>query len=273
MNIDIHNLLPESITISKSLLFIVGFVLVVLLISWVIKSLFGKDSDLRHAFVSSMGIIMLYVLCMVIYTFNPAGLRRFLAPLPFVTFTDNHMNLFRFQGADFSMISLQLISMLLLTYLVNQISNLTPDKLTPYTWILCRLGLLLLSIFAYYLAYCILGNLALKLLPGPVLEYTSVILLGIVGFLFLLGVLKWVLGLFLTVVNPLLGGVYAFFFANKLGKNISRAIGSTTALTLFVMVVRRLGYSSLSLAPEDLIRYIPLCLCIMALWIFTGRNT
>lgn len=273
MNISIPDFIPESISISRSLIFFAGFVFVILVISWLLRKLFGKDSDLRHAFVSALAIILLYALCIVIYTFNPAGLRRFLAPLPFVTFADDRLTLFSFRGADFSLTSLQLISMLLLTYLVNQISNLAPDKLKLFNWIMCRLGLLVLSIFAYYLAYCVLGNLAVKLLPGPVLEYTSVILLGIVGFMFLLGILKFLLGLFLAVANPLLGGIYAFFFANKLGKNISRAIGSTTALTILVLLVQRLGFCSLSVGPSELIGYIPFCICILVLWVFAGRNT
>ena len=97
------------------------------------------------------------------------------------------------------------------------------------------------------------------------------ILLGILCFSFILGFLKFLLTLLLTAVNPVFGGFYAFFFSNKLGKSMSRAIGSTIVVALMVVVFEHLGYGTLLIGAAQLDAYIPFALSMFILWILIGR--
>jgi hypothetical protein len=181
------------------------------------------------------------------------------------------MQLFNFSASDLTTICKQLLSMLFLSFLVNQINSFTPDKLKMLGWLGFRVCCIFVAIFAHHLIYRILNKLTGDL-HGQLLEYAPLILLVILIFMFSLGFIKLVAGLFLTVVNPVLGGIFTFFFANKIGKNISRAIGSTTALTLFVFTMHRLGYSTLPIGAGVLPQYIPFCLCITLLWVIIGHK-
>ena len=51
------------------------------------RFVFGKRSSLNHAVSAAMGILFVYVVTVIIYTFNPVDLTRFLSPLPFATFS------------------------------------------------------------------------------------------------------------------------------------------------------------------------------------------
>jgi hypothetical protein len=264
-------MLPASLTLSNTLLFLIIFSLAVLCICGLARMLLGKESSLKHALVSSLGIIMLYCVCVMIYTFNPAGLSSYLTPLPYVDFVGSEIQLFKFSTSDLTTISKQILSMLVLSFLVNQINSFTPGKLKMLGWLGFRVCCIFVAIFAHYLIYRILNKFTGDL-HGQLLEYAPFILLVILIFMFSLGFIKLVAGLFLTVVNPVLGGIFTFFFANKIGKNISRAIGTTTALTLYIMTLHRLGYSSPPIGAGVLSQYIPFCLCITLLWVFIGHK-
>ena len=271
MTFDFGKFLTEKLHIPGSYVFPIVFCLAVLCIAGLIRLVFGKKSGLRNAVVSALGVIMLYCVCILIYTFRPAGLSRFLTPLPYVSFGKRELVVLSFSGAAFPVLCQQLLSMLMLTFLVNLINSFTPKKAGVLGWLALRLGYILAAIIAHYLLYWILYKLFGSQTGGVLQQYAPVILLSILGFMFLLGFLKFVVGIFLTIANPVLGGLYAFFFANKIGKSISRAIGSTAALTIFAVLLNRLGYSRLPIDAASLPRYIPFCLCVMLLWAILGR--
>ena len=64
---------------SSSLKFILVFVAALLGVGVVFKLLFGNKSDLNHALSSSAGILTIYVLTIVVYAFQPAGLSKLLS--------------------------------------------------------------------------------------------------------------------------------------------------------------------------------------------------
>lgn len=261
-----------EIILSDMVLYIFIFSLAVLCITLVARLLLGKDSSLKHALVSSLGIIMLYALCVIVYTFDPAGLKKYLAPLPFVFFIEDEITLFNFATADFPNICMQLLSMVILAFLVNQINSYTPPNLKPLGWLLHRSFCVCLAFFGHYLVHRIMEKLVDKVLPDQVLEFAPMILLGILIFMFLLGFIKFLIGLVLTVANPLFGGIYTFFFANKVGKNLSRSLGTTATLTVFVFALHRLGYHAFPISPEALDRYFPFAICVMILWVIIGHK-
>ena len=252
--------------------FLLLFALVTLGIFTLIRFVFGRNSGLRHALVSALGVLMLYVVCILIYSFNPAGLKRFLAPLPFVTLEGTQLHLFRFQGASLPLLCRQLLSMLVLTFLVNLTAGRPGEEQAPLRWLLRRLVCILAALVLHYVIYRLLLPVAAQILPQWLLENGPVILLGVLALSFLLSLLKLILGLFLAVVNPLLGAVFGFFFVHGVGKQVSRAIGATAALVVFSLVLQHLGYGTLPIGVESLLGYLPFLACTVGLWYLSGHN-
>ena len=107
-------------------------------------------------------------------------------------------------------------------------------------------------------------------MSGVMVTYAPMILLGTLVIMVLLGLLKAILGLILTLSNPLLGGLYTFFFSNKLGKQLSKALLTTVILTVLVFCLNYLGYSVISITETALISYIPLIVALLFLWYLIG---
>lgn len=272
ITLDLDKVIPPTLTVSRTFAFLFAFSAVVLLVTLLARLILGRDSSLKHAMSSSLGILVLYGMVAMIFTFNPAGLRDYLAPLPFVTLNDGYMDLFQFSTADFPTICVQLLSMLVLAYLINQINSVTPDKMKALGWFAYRLMCVFFSIFVHYVVYRVFNRLADAYMTEKIAEYAPMILLFILVFFFSLGLIKFILGLFLTAVNPVFGGIYAFFFANKIGKNISRAIGSTAILTGFICFLQYLGFHTFPIAPDALGQYIPFTVCVGLLWFLVGAK-
>ena len=97
------------------------------------------------------------------------------------------------------------------------------------------------------------------------------ILLGVLGVMLALGVLNLLLGLVLTVANPILGGIYAFFFSNLVGRQLTRAVGTTAVLTGLVYLMEHFGITALSITQSALISCAPLLLVVLILWYLIGH--
>ena len=82
----------------------------------------------------------------------------------------------------------------------------------------------------------------------------------------LLGVLKIVLGLVLATVNPIIAGLYAFFFSHRIGKMLSRAVLTTVILSALVLVLEHVGLTAISISSAVLAAYIPLLILLLVLW-------
>ena len=272
MTIHLENILPSWLTISDQFVFAVVFFAVILLLCCLAKGLLGKNSNLRHALIASLGLLVMYSLCVIIHTFQIPGIRKYLIPLPYTTFTETQMILIPLSFGDFPDLCRQILSMLVLSYLVNQINACFPARGKALGWLFSRLCCTLVAIFLHYLVYSILGGVFGQILTELVLDYAPMILVGLVLLLFALSFIKLILGLVFTAINPVLGGIFAFFFVHKIGKNINRAIGTTAVMTTMVLVLERIGYSSFPITPADLVRYIPFFLCTLLIWFMIGRK-
>ena len=82
----------------------------------------------------------------------------------------------------------------------------------------------------------------------------------------LTGCLKLVVGLFLATVNPVIAALYTFFFANIVGKMITRAVLTTAILCGLVYAMEYIGITTICIAAQALIAYIPFVLILLLLW-------
>ena len=82
----------------------------------------------------------------------------------------------------------------------------------------------------------------------------------------LTGALKFIVGIFLTTINPVIAALYTFFFASLVGRQITKAVLTTAILSGIVMLLRYVGIIAISVISSALIAYIPLMLLLILLW-------
>lgn len=241
---------------------IVGALLVLAVVG---RFVFGKRSALSRAVSSAIGILFIYAITIVVAN-SGAEIQKFLAPLPFVTYTENSMVLFSFQ-ADYTVVSSQILSMIILAFLMNVADGLLPVGKKFFDWVLFRCLSLVIALALHLIATYLLT----ALLPEGLITYAPVILLGILALMLLTGALKFLVGLVLTTVNPLVAALYTFFFANFVGKQVTKAILTTAIMAGLVFLLQKLGIVAISIASAVLVAYIPLLIALLVLWYLVGK--
>lgn len=259
--------IPADLDFMSAAKFIGVFAAVMLLVGLLGRVILGKRSNLNHAVSSAMGILCIYAVTIVIYTFNPYQLSKFLAPLPFVTFEGEALYLFSFQGAGLPSICAQVLSMMILAFLVNLLDSFIPKGKQIIGWYLYRFLTVLLAMVLHYIVSWAFNTF----LPGVLVTYAPAILLGLLAVMLGLGILNVILGLVLTVVNPIFGALYAFFFSNKIGKQVSKALLTTAILCAVVYALEYFGFAAISISAAALQAYIPLIIALLILWYVIGH--
>lgn len=236
-----------------------------LVLALVGRFVFGKRSALILAVSSAIGILFVYAITIIL---GGAGeeLQKFIAPLPFVTIENDTMILFDFQ-ADYTVVCTQILSMIILSFLMNLTDGWLPTGKKILSWVFFRcLGVLIALIL-----HLVVTGLLTNLLPEGLVTYAPVILLAILVLMLLTGALKFLVGLVLTTVNPLIAALYTFFFASVVGKQITKAILTTAILAGLVLVLQKMGIVAISIASAALAAYIPLILLLVVLWYIVGK--
>lgn len=264
------SLIPAQITFGTMVKFIAVAAVAIMVLSLVFRLLFGKKSALNNALCAGIGVLCIYILTIVIYTFSPGNLERFLVPLPFVKFSGDYLHLMNLSGAEFSVICSEILSMVILVLLYNLMDSMLPfgDSTSAVSWFLLRY----FTIAAAMLIHYFFARLTHSFLPELLISYgPTILLVCLIGSL-LMGILSLILGLVLTFVNPIFGLMFTFFFSNKFGKQISKAMLTTLILVMLLTVLNRLGYGIISISASALLSYIPMLGTLMLLWYVIGRK-
>ena len=262
---DISNLtaiLPAQISFLSMLKFIGILVAAVMVTSLLFRIILGRRSSLNRAVCAGIGVLCIYVLTVIVYTFNPGNLEQFLAPLPFVDFSGNSLHIMRFSQEPFSALCAEILSLIILVLVYNVADSLLPDGESTVSWILLRS----LTIIAATVVHYLVSALTKDYLPELLVSYGPTILLFCLVASFLAGIVGALLGLVVAVINPILGLLFHFFFASRLGKELSKAVLTTAILIGLVAVLHRLGYGVISISAVALLSYIPLLLVLVTLW-------
>lgn len=230
------------------------------------RFVFGKRSALNNAVSSAFGILFIYAVSVVLRSAG-AQYSAFIAPLPFVSISGNQMVLFDFMNAHYTAICSEVLSMIILSFLVNLADGWLPKGKNVFSWIFFRC----LTVVIAYLLHLIVVGLFATYLPEGIVTYAPVILLALLVLLLLTGVLKILVGALLTTVNPIIGGLYTFFFATIIGKQITKAVLTTTILAGLVMLLRYVGVAVISIASAALAAYIPVMIVLIILWFIVSR--
>lgn len=257
-----------SVSILSMLKFILVYCAVILTVGVLARLILGQRSNLNRAVSASIGILFIYVVTIAVYTFRPLRLENYLSPLPFVSFLGDYLFIVPFHGTSFNTICSNIMSMIVLAFLVNLMDSLLPDFESIVNWYITRLLLVVLSM-GLHLGTNYLIN---SRLPLFIVTYAPSVLLLVLLLLLLLSVAKLVLGIVLTVVNPIIGAIYAFFFSSHIGKQLTKSVLSTAVLCGVFYTMGHFGYTVIAITPAALLTYLPLLITLLILWFLLGHE-
>ena len=259
--------LPSEIDFMTVAQFMLYFAAASLVLGGISRVVLGKRSSLNHSLSSAMAVLFLFTVTVVIYTFKPWNLDAFLSPLPFATFSDHYLIIHPITDLQFPALCTELLSLLILCFLINLVDTLLPQGENLLSWLLLRLITVLGSFGLHFLATWAFRTY----LPGALVTYAPMILLGVLLILLLSGVVSLVLGLVISVTSPFLGAMYSFFFSNIVGKQISKSIFTAGIICGILYLMERFGLVVILITPAALLTYIPLALILLVLWFLIGR--
>ena len=236
------------------------------LISAVSRFIFKKQTLLGAAVSSSIAIVFIYVVMVLILTVV-TQLHFLVTPLPFASIFQESIHFFRFEGADYTLIAAELLSMIILAFLVNLVDTWLPKGKNILTWFWWRALTVAIGFMLHYIASALMH----QHLPQGIIIYAPVILLAILVIMLLTGALRFVLGLILATVNPLIAALYSFFFATLIGKQVTTAVLTTGILTGVVLLMQDLGITELSFAAGALVAYVPFLLVLIPVWYLISK--
>ena len=236
-----------------------------LLLALLGRFVFGKKSILLQSVSSAIGIFFVYCLTIVLCYAGPE-FQKFIAPLPMVTIESETMLLFSFRQ-DYTVVYSEILSMIILAFLMNLSDSWLPVGKHIVSWIFFRCLAVVLALFLHL----VVTGLLTVYLPEGLVIYAPTILLGILVLMLLTGALRFLVGLVLTSVNPLIAALYTFFFANAIGKQITKAMLTTAILASLILILQKIGIAAISVASAALAAYIPLILLILLLWYVVGK--
>lgn len=233
----------------------------VFLLSLIGRLAFGKKSILSTAVSSVIGILFIYAVTVVL---RSTGVSKdtFIAPLPFVTISGDSLIIFSFTGAHYATVCSEILSMIILAFLVNLAEGWLPRGKNIFSWVFFRC----LTVSIAYILHLIVVGLFAKYFPEGIVTYAPTVLLALLVILLLTGALKIIVGAILSTVSPVIGGLYTFFFATVIGKQITKAMLTTLLLCGVAQGLHYLGIGSICIASAALAAYIPIMIILAVLW-------
>lgn len=262
-----YHYFPREIDLTSAALFMLYFAAASLILGVTGRVVLGKRSSLNHSLSSAMGILLIYAITIVVYTFKPWDLEQWLSPLPFVTFSGEYLIVLPIMDTAFPALCTEVLSMIILAFLVNLIDSIMPRGKSLIGWYLLRFLSVITSMGLHYLTTWAFHTY----LPEFLVTYAPAALLFVLIFMLFSGFVSLVLGLIISINSPFLGAMYTFFFTNIVGKQVSKAVFSAAILTSIFFLMGYAGYTVISITAASLLAYIPLALLAMILWYLIGH--
>lgn len=259
--------LPTEVSFATVAQFFLYFMAASLILSGIGRVVLGKRSSLNHSLSSVMAVLFLYAITVVIYTFKPWSLDLLLSPLPFATFSDHYLIILPITDLQLPALCTEILSLLILTFLINTVDGLLPQGDNLLSWLLMRI----VTILACFGLHLLVSWAFRTYLPDALAEYAPMILLVVLGILLLSGVISLVLGLIIAISSPFLGAMYSFFFSSIVGKQVTKAVFTTGILAGLLFLMDHFQLVVIMITPAALLTYIPLALALLVLWYLIGH--
>lgn len=225
------------------------------------RFVFGQKSILNVSVSSAFDILFIYGLT-VILSSSGLQLSKLVVPLPFVSIASDSLLLFDFLGAHYTILCSQLLSMIILAFLVNLVDCIFPKKKNFFIWILFRI----LTIGIGYALHLLVTWLFSTYLPEGIVTYAPVVLIAILLLMLLTGALKILIGALISTVNPIIGALYTFFFANIIGRQITKAVLTTAIISGLMIALQHAGVTAIAITSAALVAYLPIIILLVIVW-------
>ena len=251
----------DALDLNYSSLAITGGVLLIgsLIFGSIGRFVFGKHSVLADSASSSLGILAVYLSAFVLCCSN---VDISWIPLPFMSLQKEGALVFSFAGWDYRLICAQVLNMVILAFIMNLLDRWLPKGRAIFGWFFFRL----ISIAGAALGYAGVLYLLHRFLPVDFMLYAPAILLAILGLMLATGALKIVVGVIISTVNPLIAALYTFFFANIIGKQVTKAVFTTVLITFCAYLMDYLSIVFIAFSTNALVVFVPCLLVIFILW-------
>lgn len=259
--------LPTELDWTSAAEFMLYFGLASLILGGLSRLVLGKRSSLNHSLSSAIGILFIYAVTIVVYTFKPWNLEMLLSPLPFVTFAEEYLIVLPISDTQFPALCTQVLSLVILAFLVNLLDSLMPRGEHLISWLLLRL----LTIAICMGLHLVVSWAFRTYLPDVLVNYAPMVLLILLVIMLMSGALNLILGLVIAVTNPFLGAMYTFFFSNIVGKQVSKAVFTGAILCVVFYLMDLFGYTVICITAASLFTYIPVALVLLLLWYLIGH--
>lgn len=228
----------------------------------VFRIFFGKHSTINCSISGFLGILFVYALTVTVYTLKPWNLNQYLSPLPFAFFRSDILILSSSACNTLSLLSAQVLSLIILCFIIHLLDTLLPKECSFFLWLLFRLLGLGLAIFLNLAANWALNTF----LPGVIAEYAPMLLVGVLAATLVVSLFNPLLCVLFTVANPVIGLLYTFFFKNTIGKNLTRAVLSAALVCALFYLMEYAGFSVIDITHSALLRYVPFVAVLLGIW-------
>lgn len=262
----IESIVPSGFEIEAFLKTALLLIAGVLIIGIAGRLIFGKKSTLTQSVSSAISILFIYAITIVIHSCG-VNLGFLVSPLPFITISGEYMSIFQYEGVHYTLICDQVLGMIILSFLANLTNSWLPTGKNLFAWFFFRTISVLLAMVLHVIANAVITTF----LPEGLLVWAPVVLLVLLIVLMCVGALKLLVGAILTTVNPLIGILYTFFFANVVGKQLSKAVLTTVILSAIVYLLNYVGATTIFIASAALMAYIPFLIILLIVWYIVGH--
>ena len=262
-----YSYIPAELDLITAAKFMLFFATASLILGVLGRLFLGKRSSLNHSLSSVMGILFIYAVTVVVYTIKPWSLDQLLSPLPFVNIFDRYMVVLPIQDSTLPALCSEILSLIILAFLVNLLDTFIPKGNNVISWYLLRFVSVILSMLLHYGVTWAFETY----LPHILVTYAPTILLILLAAMLFMGLLNLILGVVLTAVNPIFGALYTFFFSNIVGKQLTKAVFTSAILCVIVFLLGEFGYTVIAISTSALATYIPLAIVLLLLWYLIGN--
>lgn len=266
----LQSFVPENFDLNSILIMAAVLSVASLVFGLIGRFVFGKKSNLNQSVSSAIGILFIYIATVLIHSFG-LDLKFLLSPLPFFTIHTTEaagdvISLY-LPLTDYVALCGELLNMIILAFLANLANAWIPQGKNLFTWLLFRI----ISVLVAMVLFALANMLITQYLPEGLLTWAPVILLALLVIMLLVGALKGLVGAVLVTVNPLIGFLYTFFFANIVGKMLSRAMLTTLLMGGLIYALNYFGIVFIALGSGVLTLMIPLLIVLLIIWYVVGK--
>lgn len=236
-----------------------------LIFGWILRALFGKNSPLIRATSAGVTVTMVYLSVILFYLVPP--IREMVPELPCLTVTKDAFYLWNPTELASTILFPNLLRLFVLAVIANSIDSHLPKGKTLLSWYIIRMAGVC-GVAALYMLVCWAADTWAPRIFG---DLAQPILLGLWGFILLTGLIRWLMTLVLTAMNPVVGVLYGIFFRNPTGQQLSKSILTTLLVLSLIVFLCGTGFGSFAFSSFSFAAYGPTCLAGMVLMYLFGR--